>query len=112
MNTRPVGTTTSRRTPLAWFRASSMAKIPLLRLSRSMFLVASSSEKSINVGSYESIHWSSGSPHAGEWLRPDVRAKGDSLWVLSTTATMPGDPSAMSLSIRTMSRAVIWVVRG
>ena len=90
---------TSRKTPLAWFRTSTIAKIPPLRLSCSMLSVASSSEKSIDVGSHVSIHWSSGSPHTGEWLPPDVRAKGDPLLVLSTTATTHGDPSAVSPSV-------------
>ena len=55
-DTRPVGTMTSRRTPLAWFRTSIIAEIPSSRLSRSMLSVASSSEKSIDDGSCESIH--------------------------------------------------------
>ena len=66
-----------------------MAKIPSLRLSRSMLSVASSSEKSVDVGSCGSIHWSRGSPRVGKWLPPDTRAKGEFLLVLSTTATTP-----------------------
>ena len=98
MNTRLVGMMTLCRTPLDWFRTSIMVEIPSLRLSRSMLSVASSSEKSIDVGSCGSIHWSSDSPHVGERLPPDVKAKGDPPLVLSTTATTPGDPSAVSPS--------------
>ena len=76
-----------------------MAEIPSLRLSRSMLLVASSSKKSINVGSRGSIHWSSDSPRIGERLPLDIRAKGDPPLVLSTTTMMPGNPSALSSSI-------------
>ena len=48
----------------------------------------------------------------GEWLPPNARAKGDSLLVLSTTTTTPRDPSAVSPSIRPMSRAVICAAGG
>ena len=50
-DTQPVGTMMSCRTPLAWFRTSIVAEIPSSRLSLSMLLVASSSEKRIDVGS-------------------------------------------------------------
>ena len=43
-DTRPMGTMMSHKTPLAWLKASIIAENPMLRLSRSMLLVASSSE--------------------------------------------------------------------
>ena len=89
-----------------------MAEIPSLRLSRSMLSVASSSEKSIDVGSCGSIHWSSDSPHVGERLPLDVRAKGDPPLVLSTTTTTPRDPSVVSPSLRPMSGVVTWAAGG
>ena len=46
-----VGTMTSRRTPLAWLKASIIAENPTSRLSRSMLSVASSSEKRVDIGS-------------------------------------------------------------
>ena len=48
----------------------------------------------------------------GKWLPPNIRARGDSPLVLSTTATMPEDPSAVSPSVQLMSRAVIWATGG
>ena len=48
----------------------------------------------------------------GKWLPPNIRARGDSPLVLSTTATTPGDPSAVSPSIRPMSSAVTWAAGG
>ena len=112
MNTRLVGMMTSCRAPWAWFRASSMASMPSLRLSRSMLSVASSSEKRVEVGSRGSIHWSSSSPRAGERLHPDIRAKGDPSLVLSTSATTPGDPPAVSPFVRPSSGAVAWAAGG
>ena len=50
-DTQLVGMMMSCRMPLAWFRTSIIAKIPLLRLSRSMLSVASSTEKRIDIGS-------------------------------------------------------------
>ena len=50
-DTQLLGTMTSCKTPLAWFRTSIIAEIPSLRISRSMLSVASSSEKRIDVGS-------------------------------------------------------------
>ena len=50
-DTWPVGTMTSCRTPLAWLKASIIAKNPTSRLSRSMLSAASSSEKRADVGS-------------------------------------------------------------
>ena len=50
-DTRPVGTMTSRRMPLAWLKASIIAENPTSRLSYSMLSVASSSEKRVDVGS-------------------------------------------------------------
>ena len=50
-DTRPVGTMTSRRTPLAWLKASIIAENPMSRFSRSMLSTASSSEKRADVGS-------------------------------------------------------------
>ena len=40
------------------------------------------------------------SPRAGERLPPDIRAEGDPLLVLSTTAMAPEDPLAVSPSVR------------
>ena len=77
-NTRPVGMTTSRRAPLAWFKASSMAAIPSSRLSRSMLSAASSRVKSVDVGSYGFIHQSRGLSRVGEPLPADIRARDDS----------------------------------
>ena len=96
---RPVETMMSRRTPLAWLKASIIAENPTSRLSRSMLSVASSSEKRVNVGSQGSIHWSSGSPRTGERLPPDIRAKSDLPLVLSTTAKAPEDPLAVSPTV-------------
>jgi len=45
-------------------------------------------------------------------MSPGARAKGDPLLVLSTTATMLEDPSAVSPSVHPMSRAVIWATGG
>ena len=36
----------------------------------------------------------------GERVPPDKRARGDLLWVLSTTAKTPEDPLAVSSSVR------------
>ena len=95
-NTRPEGTTTSRNAPVAWSRASSTDVIPTSRLSRFMLSTAASRVKSDNAGSCGSTHWSRGSPHAGKWLPPDVKARDDPLSVHSATAAMLGDPSAAS----------------
>ena len=86
-NTRLEGTTTSRNTPVVWSRASSRDAIPMSRLSRSMLSTASSRVKSIDVGSWGSVHWSRGSPHAGEPLPTDVRVRDDS--PLAPSATDP-----------------------
>ena len=86
----------SCRMPLSWFRTSIIAEIPSLRLSRSVLSVASSSKKSVDDGSYGSIHCTRGLPRMGERLPLDIRAKGDPPLVLSTTAMMPGDSPAMS----------------
>ena len=48
-NTRPEGMMTSRRMPLAWLKASIIAKNPTLRLFRSMLSIASSSEKRVDI---------------------------------------------------------------
>ena len=50
-DTQPLGMMTSRRTPLAWLKASFIVENPMLRLSRSMLSVASSSEKRVVIKS-------------------------------------------------------------
>ena len=50
-DTWPMGTMMSRKMPLAWLKASIIAENPTSRLSRSMLLAASSSEKRVDVGS-------------------------------------------------------------
>ena len=76
---------TLRKAPLAWSKASSMDTIPTSRLSRSMLMVASLTVKSVDVGSYGFVHWSRGSPRAGESLPTDVSTRDDSPPVPSTT---------------------------
>ena len=99
-DTRPVGTRISCRTPLGWLKASIIAENPMSRFSRSMLSAASSSEKRVDVGSSAAIHWSDGSPCAGERLPLDNKTGGDLLWVLSTTAKTHEDPLAVSSSVR------------
>ena len=48
----------------------------------------------------------------GELLPANNKAGGDLLRVLSTTATTPEDPLAMSSSIRPTSGAVAWAAGG
>ncbi|XP_066320720.1 uncharacterized protein [Miscanthus floridulus] len=48
----------------------------------------------------------------GERLPPDNRTEGDLLLVLSTTAMMPKDPSAVSSSIRPTSGTAAWATGG
>ena len=78
MNTQLEGTTTSPKAPRAWSRASSTDVIPMSRLSRSMLSAASSRVKSVDVGSSGLAHQSRGSPHTGESLPTDVRARDSS----------------------------------
>ena len=96
----------SRRMPLAWFRTSIIVEIPSSRLPRSMLSVPSSSKKRVEVGSRGSIHKSGSSPHAGGRLPPDIKAEGELSLVLSTTATVPEDPPAVSASVRPTSGSV------
>ena len=96
MDTRLEGTMISHRAPLAWFKAFIIAENPMSRFSRSMLSATSSSENRADVGSRASIHWSGGSPRAGEWMPPHNRAGGNLLRVLSTTAKTSEDPPAVS----------------
>ena len=78
----------SCKAPLAWSKASTTNVIPTLRLSYSMLSMAMARVKSIDTGSYGFVHLSKGSPHAGESLPTDIRARDDFPPVPSAT-----DPS-------------------
>ena len=86
-------------------KANSTDAIPSSRLSRSMLSVASSREKSVDVGSCGFVHQSRGLPYRGEWLPPEVRIRDDSPLVLSATTTTSEDPSAVLPFVRTTSTA-------
>ena len=105
MNTRLEGMMILRRAPLAWFKALITAENPMSRFSRSTLSATSSSENRADDGSRASIHWSGGSPRAGEWMPPHNRAGGNLLRVLSTTAKTPGDPPTVSSPVRPASDA-------
>ena len=80
--------------PVAW--ASSTDAIPMSRFSHTMLSVAASRVKSVNTGSYGSIHRSRGLLGLGELLPTDVKVRDDSPLALSTV-----DPSSYDVLART-----------
>ena len=74
---------------------------PTSRLSYSMLSVASSRVKSIDVGSYGLAHRSRGSPHVGESLPTDVRARDG-----SPLAPIATDPFCRDVPAGTLPSAI------